>query len=54
MLHRFENRSSVTSIARIVTSIQDTQKIVRSDMLNYTNFCGNIVSWQVVRENCSV
>ena len=28
-----------------VASFQDMQKIVCSDMLHHTNFCGNIVSW---------
>ena len=36
-----------------VASFQDTQKIVRSDMSQYTNFCGNIVSRQIVGENRS-
>ena len=37
-----------------VASIQDTQKIFRNGMSYYTSFCGNIISWQIVGENCSV
>ena len=34
-----------------VASFQDTQKIVRSDMLHCISFCDDIASWQVVGEN---
>ena len=34
-----------------VASFHDTQKIVHNGILHCTDFCGSIVSWQIVGEN---